>query len=192
MAEHARLTAGGGSAPLGSIRVRLRADALDIAEGAATLVAVPSMNHPAFRRILERGWVSPPSFGPKGDLRLYSAAHTPPGEDGYAWFASADWRRGRIQVDRQGAISDIAMAPYGGGRGKASGEPVEIVLDYSRATASITVGGSHSALGKWSSVELALEADAAASKVVDAAIASAIFLWCARPERFLVAAKPPF
>jgi hypothetical protein len=176
---------------MGSIRVSLEGAVLKVRTASGELAAVPSMKHPDFQHILERGWVSPPSFGPLGDLRIYSAAHpAPPARR--TWFASADWRRGRIQVDRRGAISDVAMEPYGGGKGKAQGEAVEIALDYTRRTASLTVAESHSALGKWSERELALEADAGASRAVDGALASALFLWCVKPPAFLVEAKPPF
>jgi hypothetical protein len=177
---------------MGSIRVALLPGALEINEGGKRSVAIPSMKHPEFQRLLQRGWVSPPSFGPQGDLRIYSAALPSPRDGGYSWLASADWRRGRIQVDRRGAISDIGMEQYGGGRGKAQGEVVEIILDYARGSASLTVAELHSALGKWNADSLILEADAGAAAVVDAALASALFLWCARPEEFKVSAKPPF
>ena len=177
---------------MASLRVALMGRRLGIREDAREMLAVPSMEHPDFRRVLEHGWVSPPSFGPAGDLRIYSAAFTAPGEATYAWFASADWRRGRIQVDRQGAISDIAMAPYGGGHGRVRGERVELVLDYNHGSASLTVNEEHSALGKWTPTELALETDKGASTVIDAAFAVALFLWCARPDAFLVKAIPPF
>ncbi len=175
-----------------SIKIRLVAGALEIHEGGRKEVAIPSMKHPEFLRLLERGWVSPPSFGPQGDLRIYSAALPSPRGGGYSWLASADWRRGRLQVDRGGAISDIGMEQYGGGRGKARGEAIEVILDYARGSASLTVAELHSALGKWNADSLALEADEGAGAVVDGALASALFLWCARPEEFKVSAKPPF
>lgn len=176
---------------MASVRVALDGATLKVKAGPLDLVAVPSMQHPDFQRILERGWVSPPSFGPRGDLRIYSAAHPAP-PAARAWFASADWRRGRIQVDRRGAISDIAMEPYGGGKGKVRGEPLEIVLDYTRRTASITGGDRRSALGKWGEREMVVEADAEAARAVDAPLVCGLFLWCVRPEAFLVKAKPPF
>lgn len=177
---------------MSSIRVTLEGSALDVDAGGRRLRALPSMQDPDFQEILRRGWVSPPSFGPKGDLRLYSSAHRPQGAQKVAWFASADWRRGRIQVDRQGAISDIAMAPYGAGAGKVGGEPIEIVPDYSRGSLSLTVGDAHSALGKWTESELTLAMDEGALRLVDEALACALFLWCAKPPAFLVTAKPPF
>lgn len=175
-----------------SIRVRLEAGVLDVRARGEALVAVPSMQHPDFQRILTRGWVSPASFGPKGDLRIYSAAHTAQGDEGYAWFASADWRRGRIQVDRRGAISDMAMAPYGGGAGRVGGEAVEVAIDYGRGAASLAVAGAPAAVGKWTAEELRLECRAGAGEAIDAAFACALFLWCARPDAFRVSAKPPF
>jgi hypothetical protein len=174
-----------------SVRVALGGPALKVRVGSSEVLAVPSMHHPDFQHILERGWVSPPSFGPRGDLRIYSAAY-PASPASRLWFASADWRRGRIQVDRRGAISDIAMEPYGGGKGKVRGTGLEIVIDYTRRTVSITVAEEHSALGKWDEKMLVLEADAGAERVVDAALACGLFLWCARPDAFLVEAKRPF
>lgn len=150
------------------------------------------MQHAAFRDVLERGWVSPPSFGPTGELRIYSAARGGPTSRQYAWFASADWRRGRVQVDRQGAITDIQMQPYGPGKGLVRGEPIEIVVAYGGGPVSVTVGEGHSALGRWSPGALELQADDGASRVVDAALGAALFLWCAKPSAFLVRAEPPF
>lgn len=175
-----------------SLRVALASDGLQVSGSEGALKAIPSMQHPEFQRVIERGWVSPPSFGPRGDLRIYSAALPSPREARPVWLASADWRRARIQVDRRGAISDVAMEPYGGGKGKLQGEHVEVTLDYTRRTLSVTVSEAHSALGKWSERELNIEADAGASHAVDAAFACALFLWCAKPEAFLVTAKPPF
>jgi hypothetical protein len=176
---------------VGSVRVALEGGVLKVKGPSGKVVAVPSMQHPDFQHILERGWVSPPSFGPRGDLRIYSAAHPAPPES-RVWFASADWRRGRIQVDRRGAISDIAMEPYGGGKGKVRGTGVEVVIDYTRRTVSLTVSEEHSALGTWDEKALTLEADAGSDRVVDAAVGCALFLWCARPEAFRVQSKPPF
>ena len=174
------------------LRVSLDGAALNIDEAGRPLRAVPSMEDPDFQQVLRRGWVSPPSFGPRGDLRLYSAAHRSPGEATYAWFASADWRRGRVQIDRRGAISDIAMAPYGAGGGKLAGEPIDVVPDYARRSLSITLGEAHSVLGRWTDLELSLAIDGAASAWVDGALACALFLWVARPAAFLVEARPPF
>ena len=176
---------------MGSVRVALEGAALKVKAGSTELIAVPSMQHPDFQHILERGWVSPPSFGPRGDLRIYSAAHpAPPAHR--VWLASADWRRGRIQVDVRGAISDIAMEPYGGGKGKVRGTGVEVAVDYTRRTLSLTVAEEHSALGKWDEMGLTIEAGAGCDRVVDGALACALFLWCTRPEAFLVQSKPPF
>jgi hypothetical protein len=176
-----------------SFSVELTGEGLLVRDGSARFEVVPSMEHPAFRRVLEEGFVSPPSFGPAGDLKIYSAAFSKPATRGrYEWFASADWRRGRIQVDRQGSITDIPMEPYGGGRGKLGDGTVDIALDYTRRTASITANDFHSALGKWTPRELRLEADAGAGAALDAAFVVALFLWCARPAEFLVRAPPPF
>jgi hypothetical protein len=175
-----------------SLSVRLADGKLEVRTGREALVAVPSMQHPDFQRILARGWVSPRSFGPAGDLRIYSAAYTSQGEERYAWFASADWRRGRMQIDRRGAISDIAMAPYGSGKGKVRGDAVEVVPDYARGSVAITVNEDCSALGRWTQEELRLETDQGSSHVADAPFACALFLWCARPIAFLVEARPPF
>ncbi len=177
---------------MANLSVRLVDGNLDVRSGSRTLLAIPSMDHPDFQRILSRGWVSPPSFGPAGDLRIYSAAHTAPGEQRYSWFASADWRRGRLQVDRRGAISDIAMAPYGAGKGKLRGDTVEVVPDYARGSIALTVNDDHSALGRWTHDSLELASDEGSSHVVDEPFGCALFLWCARPEGFLVRAKPPF
>jgi hypothetical protein len=176
---------------MASLRVLLEGAALKVKTPAGEILAIPSMLHPDFQHILERGWVSPPSFGPRGDLRIYSAAHPAP-PSSRVWFASADWRRGRIQVDRRGAISDIAMEPYGGGKGRVRGTAVEMVLDYTRQSVSITVAEEHSAIGKWDERGLSLEADAGCEPVMDAALGGALFLWCARPEAFRVHSKPPF
>jgi hypothetical protein len=157
-----------------------------------SFVAVPSLQHPAFQEVLRQGWVSPPSFGPTGELRIYSAARGGSTSGRYTWFASADWRRGRVQVDRQGAITDVHMEPYGPGRGRVRGEPVEIVVGYGGGPVSITVGNAHSALGRWTHERLELEADQEAGRVVDEALGVALFLWCARPDAFLVRAEPPF
>ena len=174
-----------------ALRIALRGQRLHIVEDGVASEAVPSMQHPAFQRILKEGWVSPPSFGPSGDLRMYSAARgTKP--KGYDWFASADWRRGRIQLDREGAITDIPIEPYGRGAGSRKGEPLEIVIGYDSGALSITVGESSSALGRWSYTGLELQADEGAAHAVDGALAAAIFLWCAKPEAFQVHAKPPF
>lgn len=150
------------------------------------------MKHLEFQRVLAQGWVSSGSFGPTGDLRIFSAARSEPGDLRYAWFTSADWRRGRIQVDRRGAISDIAMEPYGGGKGKLRGHRVDVSVDFGRGSAAVTVEDEDSAIGKWTASELALEADEGAARVVDAGFAAALFLWCARPEAFRVEARPPF
>jgi hypothetical protein len=176
-----------------SFKVTLENGRLLIRDGTTRLEAVPSMEHPAFQRVLAQGFVSPPSFGPGGDLRIYSAAHSKPAvRSRYEWFASADWRRGRVQVDREGAISDLQMQPYGGGKGKLRGEPVDIALDYARGTVSVTVGEAASAIGKWTPRELVLEADARAGATLDAPLVVGLFLWCARPPGFLVKATPPF
>lgn len=177
---------------MGSLAVGLSAAGLEVSGSEGPLTAIPSMQHPEFQRVLERGWVSPPSFGPRGDLRIYSAALPAPRDHRPVWLASADWRRGRIQVDRRGAISDVAMEAYGGGKGKLQGEHVEVTIDYTRQTLSVTVAEAHSALGKWTERGLSVEADAGASHAVDAAFACALFLWCAKPRAFLVTAKPPF
>lgn len=190
MGQHPRVTPGVGA--VRPVRVSLQGAALDIDEGGRRLRAVPSMEDPDFQRILRQGWVSPPSFGPRGDLRLYSAAHRVPGEGSCAWFASADWRRGRVQIDRRGAISDIAMAPYGAGGGKLGGEPIEIVPDYARRSLAITLGEGHSVEGRWTDRGLSLALDGPASPSVDGALACALFLWVARPPAFLVQARPPF
>lgn len=176
-----------------SFKVQLERDRLLIRDGSTKLEALPSMEHPAFQRVLAEGFVSPPSFGPSGDLRIYSAAYSKPAARGrYEWLASADWRRGRIQIDRRGAICDVAMEPYGGGKGKLQGEPVELTLDYTRRAVSVTVGEARCALGKWTDRDLVLEGDAGALRVVDAAFACAILLWCVRPTAFRVEARPPF
>jgi len=175
-----------------SLRVRLAGTRLSIQCDGQSFVAVPSMQHAAFQDVLQRGWVSPPSFGPTGQLRIYSAARGGATSRRYEWFASADWRRGRLQVDRQGAITDIQMEPYGPGAGRLRGEQAEFVVAYGGGPISVTVGGRHSALGRWSADRLELEADEGAGRVVDEAVGVALFLWCARPDAFLVRAEPPF
>ncbi len=174
------------------MHVALDGTSIHVENGRRSLAAHASMQDPDFQEILRGGWGSPPSFGPAGDLRLYSAAYRTQGAGKYSWFASADWRRGRIQVDRQGAISDFAMAPYGAGGGKVGGEAVEVVPDYSRGSLSLSVGKARSALGKWTATELTLALDDGAARVVDESLACALFLWCVRPAAFLVKAKPPF
>jgi len=176
-----------------SFSVELAGEGLLVRDGSARFEVVPSMEHPAFQRVLEEGFVSPPSFGPAGDLKIYSAAYSKPATRGrYEWFASADWRRGRIQVDRQGSITDIPMEPYGGGGGKLGDGTVDLALDYGRGTASITVNDFHSALVKWTPRDIHVEADVGAGAALDAAFVVALFLWCAKPPAFLVKATPPF
>ena len=84
------------------------------------------------------------------------------------------------------------MEPYGGGRGKAAGEHVEIAVDYQRRELAIAVEGAHRARGRWTDRELTLEADAGAARVVTAPFACALFLWAERPAAFLVEAARPF
>lgn len=175
-----------------SLRVRLAGPRLSVQADGQSFVAVPSMQHAAFQDVLRRGWVSPPSFGPTGELRIYSAARGGQTSRRYEWFASADWRRGRIQVDRQGAITDIAMEPYGGGSGRVRGEAIEITVAYGGGPLSITVDERHTAIGKWSASTLEMEAEPGASRAVDEALGVAVFLWCAKPAAFLVRARPPF
>jgi hypothetical protein len=175
-----------------SLRVRLAGNRLSVQADGESFVAVPSMQHPAFQEVLRSGWVSPPSFGPTGQLRLYSAARGGPTSRRYEWFASADWRRGHVQVDRRGAITDIVMEPYGPGSGRVRGEPLEVVIAYGGGPISITVGDGHSALGRWNAGGLEVEADEGAGRLVDEALCVALYLWCARPDPFIVRAEPPF
>lgn len=180
------------ASPVRSLHVRLAGTRLSVQADGQSFVAVPSMQHSAFQDVLRRGWVSPPSFGPTGELRIYSATRAGATSGRYSWFASADWRRGRIQVDREGVITDIPMEPYGPGSGRVRGVALEIVVAYGGGPVSMTVGERHTAIGRWSSTQLELEADEGAAPFIDEALGVAVFLWCARPATFLVRAKPPF